>query len=57
MTTKKLKVKNFEIPKHNSLEIENEKDILNFFKKCEIDDFEKRDQFNLKYIINDGLQK
>ena len=46
-----------EIVKQNSLVFKNEKDILEFFKKCEMDEFERRDHFNLKPIINDGLQK
>ena len=39
------------------MEIKNEKDDLEFFKKCEVDDFERKDHFNFRYIINEGLQK
>ena len=48
--------KNFEIPKQRNLEIKNEKDIFNFFKKCEMNNFEIRDHFNLKAVINEGFQ-
>ena len=44
-------IKKLEIPKRKAIEIDNEKDILKFFKKCEMDDF------NFRYIINEGLQK
>ena len=33
-----------------------EKDILTFFKKCEMDNFERKDHLNLKVIINEGFQ-
>ena len=49
--------KKCEIKRVKNLEIKNEKDILNFFKKCELNDFEIKDHFNFKPIINEGLQK
>ena len=52
-----MKTENFEIPNYKSMEINNEKDILEFFKKCEMDNFERKDHFNFRYIINEGLQK
>ena len=37
--------------------METEKDILKFFKKCELDNFKRKNHFNLRYIINERLQK
>ena len=36
--------------------MESEKEVLTFFKKCELDLFEKKDLFNFRYIINEELQ-
>ena len=33
-----------------------EKDILAFFKKCKMNDFERKGHFNFKPIINEGFQ-
>ena len=50
-------MKNFKIPNHKGIEIINEKNILEFFKLIELDNLKRRDHFNFRYIINEGLQK
>ena len=37
--------------------MESEKDNIDFFKKCEADDFERKDHFNSKHIINEQFRK